>query len=327
MSELTREKIYKNELIKAGATGNNNLERIRSLQNGGGGGGDTPKEEIKVISSLPYIEGVAKVAVATIGDKIYVFGGNVGASSVSKMIYKFDIKTKNVEYVDSFPDSVGLYSEAAAAVGNNVYLFGGRKKVGSSDSANNDIYKYSATNNIASKLSISSSYQKNYMCAVAVGGKIYLLEPTQTHKFRLSVFDVETETIGSLSSTVYLETTTATLFETKAVAVGGYIYYFYEDKISKLDVENLTLSTLEITLPEYLKNEAITTIGGDIYLFGGDTNSVYKFSTTTETIEKLSLEFNEMTSAATAVGSNIYLFGGQWSATKTNSIFELKLQL
>lgn len=36
MSELTKEKVYKKELIKAGAEGNNNLERIRSLQNGGG---------------------------------------------------------------------------------------------------------------------------------------------------------------------------------------------------------------------------------------------------------------------------------------------------
>ena len=35
MSELTKEKIYKRELLKKGATGNNNLERIRSLQNGG----------------------------------------------------------------------------------------------------------------------------------------------------------------------------------------------------------------------------------------------------------------------------------------------------
>ncbi len=324
MSELTKEKIYRNELIKAGATGNNNLERIRSLQNGGGGG--TPKEEIKEISNLPYYEGVAKAAAASIGDKIYVFGGKTSGNTVSNMIYRFDTKTKNTEYVDTFPSSVGLYSEAAAAVGNNVYLFGGRKKVGSSDSANNDIYKYSATNNITSKLSISS-YQKNYMCAVAVGGKIYLLAPTETHRFELYVFDVETETVESSGSAVYLETTTAILFETKAVAVGGYIYYFYEDKISKLDVENLTLSTLEITLPEYLKYEAITAIGGDIYLFGGETNSVYKFSTTTETIEKLSLEFNEMESAATAVGSNIYLFGGQWSGAKTNSIFELKVQL
>ena len=37
MSELTIEKIYKNELIKAGASGNNNLERIRNLAGGGGG--------------------------------------------------------------------------------------------------------------------------------------------------------------------------------------------------------------------------------------------------------------------------------------------------
>ena len=38
MSELTKEKIYKKELEKVGAEGNNNLERIRSL---GGGGGTT----------------------------------------------------------------------------------------------------------------------------------------------------------------------------------------------------------------------------------------------------------------------------------------------
>lgn len=35
MSELTKEKIYKKELIAGGATGNNNLERIRSLAGGG----------------------------------------------------------------------------------------------------------------------------------------------------------------------------------------------------------------------------------------------------------------------------------------------------
>jgi len=34
MSELTKEKIYKKELIAGGATGNNNLERIRSLAGG-----------------------------------------------------------------------------------------------------------------------------------------------------------------------------------------------------------------------------------------------------------------------------------------------------
>lgn len=47
MSELTKEKIYKKELEKVGAEGNNNLERIRSLA---GGGGETPHlYEIKVV--------------------------------------------------------------------------------------------------------------------------------------------------------------------------------------------------------------------------------------------------------------------------------------
>ena len=38
MSELAKEKLYRNELIKAGATGKNNVARIRSLSGGGGGG-------------------------------------------------------------------------------------------------------------------------------------------------------------------------------------------------------------------------------------------------------------------------------------------------
>lgn len=57
MSELTREKIYRNELIKAGATGNNNLERIRSLQNGGGGGATTKLESTRVFKRKKYIVG------------------------------------------------------------------------------------------------------------------------------------------------------------------------------------------------------------------------------------------------------------------------------
>lgn len=52
MSELTKEKIYKNELIKAGAEGNNNLARIRSLQNGGGGG----KTSLSIPHSKPTLK-------------------------------------------------------------------------------------------------------------------------------------------------------------------------------------------------------------------------------------------------------------------------------
>lgn len=37
MSELTKEKIYRNELEKVGGKGDNNLQRIRSLGNGEGG--------------------------------------------------------------------------------------------------------------------------------------------------------------------------------------------------------------------------------------------------------------------------------------------------
>ena len=58
MSELTKEKIYREELIKAGATGNNNLERIRSLQNGGGTGGNTVIANPELTGDEPELNGL-----------------------------------------------------------------------------------------------------------------------------------------------------------------------------------------------------------------------------------------------------------------------------
>lgn len=85
MSELAKEKLYRKELIAGGATGNNNLERIRSLQ---GGGGKTTtslkttrkypfvktKEWIqKVWNGLDYFEGQY---IWTDGTNIYYSNGN-----------------------------------------------------------------------------------------------------------------------------------------------------------------------------------------------------------------------------------------------------------
>ena len=81
MSELTREKIYKRELLKKGATGNNNLERIRSLQNGGGGGATTKLESTRVFKRKKYIVGgwtrINFNGTSAKGDGIWTDGDNI----------------------------------------------------------------------------------------------------------------------------------------------------------------------------------------------------------------------------------------------------------
>ena len=324
MSELTREKIYRNELIKAGATGNNNLERIRSLQNGGGGG--TPKEEIKEIGNFSY--GLSQMASAIVGDNIYLFGGFIGGSHNDSTadIHVFNTKSKQVQKVAEMPN-YNYRSLTSATVGNFVYLFGGRRKLGSSDSANNLIFRFNVTNNEAEQISVLEQYEDNYRCAVAVGGRIYLLRPNVTTMY-IEYYDIVNETVVSTGKNFRI-TTSGDLQEVKAIAVGGFIYYFYDGKISKYNVDTKELTELSITTPETLNGEAITVIGGDIYLFGGISDSVYKFSTANETIEKLSLKFNYDYSATQALGNNIYLLGGISLVDYNQSpkIFELKVQL
>lgn len=324
MSELTKEKIYRNELIKAGATGNNNLERIRSLQNGGGGG--TPKEEIKEISNFNY--DLSEMASATVGDNIYLFGGFIGGTHNDSTadIHVLNTKSNLVQKVAEMP-TFDFRSLTSAVVGNFVYLFGGRKKSGASESANLYLYKFNTTNNVAEQF--GGGEFANYMCAVAVGGKIYLLNPN-VRTMNIEYFDVTkgTVTIESTGKNFQLERQ-GDIRGTKAVAVGGFIYYFYDGKISKYEADTNTLRELSITTPETLSGEAITVIGGDIYLFGGLSDSIYKFSTANETIEKLSLKFNYTYSTAQTLGNNIYLFGGVslLDFSLSSKIFELNVQL
>lgn len=100
MSELTREKIYKKELIAGGATGNNNLERIRSLA--GGSGKKVELLETKIPTP------VRNPLLVRIDDEIFILGGITNNNQYSSNIYAFNIKTKEIRYIsNNFPKIVG----------------------------------------------------------------------------------------------------------------------------------------------------------------------------------------------------------------------------
>ncbi len=71
MSELTKEKIYKKELIAGGATGNNNLERIRSLAGGSGG------NKKYIVEKIGEDNGKRRIDFTTlaVSNNIFSFGG------------------------------------------------------------------------------------------------------------------------------------------------------------------------------------------------------------------------------------------------------------
>lgn len=136
MSELTREKIYKKELIAGGATGNNNLERIRSLA-----GGCTSSKlqsarakaavrnlgefETKVWNNQP-VEFYGR-AVWTDGDNIYFTSGR-GSYILNKETStweEIDLGAGNITTDDMWTDGENTYAYVYGGAG---YIFDKKKK-------------------------------------------------------------------------------------------------------------------------------------------------------------------------------------------------------
>lgn len=101
MSELAKEKLYRKELIKAGATGDNNVARIRSLS-GGGSGKKVELLETKIPTP------VRNPLLVRIDDEIFILGGITNNNQYSPNIYAFNLKTKEIRFVsNNFPKIVG----------------------------------------------------------------------------------------------------------------------------------------------------------------------------------------------------------------------------
>ena len=81
-----------------------------------------PDGEITTLDATMLL-GVSNAGVATVGSKVYIFGGYYGSFCTSA-IGVFDTKTQSYELLDiTLPSTVE--SVAAAAVGTKIYLFGG----------------------------------------------------------------------------------------------------------------------------------------------------------------------------------------------------------
>lgn len=309
MSELTKEKIYKRELLKKGATGNNNLERIRSLQNGGGGGGDTPNEEISVLENFIFEE--KSMAMAVVGDYVYSFGGK-NNNTAHNLIKKINIKTQMITTLSAVLP-INLYSATAVAIGGLIYIIGGRYVEGYTDSANGDFYCFNTVTESIEKLGykLTGSVADN---GVSIGSYIYCIDSNGKIQ-RVNTQDgVVTEMFSHGIS----------FSGSGMINIGNDIYIFggefIKNKIYKYNTDSNDFAELPITFPsEELFGMCVSAIGNNIYIFGGSldnyfthSNAIYKFDTLKNEMKLLSLKlFSPLSMFGIAKnGGSIYIYGG-----------------
>lgn len=315
MSELTREKIYRNELIKAGATGNNNLERIRSLQNGGGGGTGKVNETLSTISEYQ----LADVGVASVGDYIYLFGGKKNGV-VQNTIVKLNSKTLQAETLNVTLD-YRTYSMTAVAIGGFVYAFGGRIIDGNTDTTNAKFYCFDTAKETISELS-SWGFVLN---GATIGNYIYALNTTGD----LCEIDV----VNKQSKRVLINYFPTYLYGSKIASVGSNLYILggeHFSKIYKYNVISNLVTELTFEFETEFASMAVSTIGSNIYIFGGlkmlnpqlACDSIYKIDTIKDEVKLLSLKLPipAYNIGTTSIGSDVYLFGGRDGATEYSNV-------
>ena len=186
---------------------------------------------------------VSRAASASVGTKIYVFGG--AGSKTINAIYAFDTETNTITTLSTALPTAA-YGIGATSIGSNVYLFGGSGS--SSSSRLNTINIFDAETETISTLSTVLPAKRHSLDTVVVGDYIYMFGGmTDSPVTTIYRFNTVTSTIS---------TRTAKLPEAaigKAMAlVGGNVYLIGGDKMLASSRYSSTISVFHalVELPE-----------------------------------------------------------------------------
>lgn len=328
MSELTKEKIYKKELIAGGATGNNNLERIRSLASGGGKGKYTLEKEFFDLGGNTF----SNVAYGIEGGNLVVVGGLTPSGNYSNLVKMISMDAKET-YTPQISGLTALdnnqMSQASFVYGGVLYSFEGSSgEVNAVRLSDGQVFK---------GINAGGSNIKG-ACAVVFGEYVILLggeydsdEPVeQVYTYKMT-YDSD---LGISVPRISLSGSIVPAFgRCTAQKYGSYIYIFggnRSDKIYRVPVtsNNSTISgdylvELETKLPVGLSSLESIMVGKYIYLVGGEDGYVgskpnlFRFNVEDETLEIISdVNHNELgfvgvqKPALVNFGNVIYILGG-----------------
>ena len=274
--------------------------------------------------------GCESICSATIGTKVYLFGGYTGNSRLNT-INVFDTETETITTLSTtLPTACN--SICSATIGTKVYLFGG-----CGSQYLNKINVFDTETETITTLSTTLPTACSYMGSATIGTKVYLFGG-YTGNSRLNtinVFDTETETITTLSTTLptVCNSMGSATIGTKVYLFGGYGSQ-YLNTINVFDTETETITTLSTKLPTSGSNICSATIGTKVYLFGGSdsngagVNTISVFDIEKSTITTLSATLPTKLSyiASATIGTKVYLFGGT-GYLNTINVFTVQSEL
>lgn len=290
------------------------------------GGNESLQINIKSLST-----GIYGITTATVGNKIYLFGGYTN-NGYPNSIQVYDSETNTLQTLDTVLLNTGFLK--ACTVGNKIYLFG------------SNIQIFDTTNYSIQSLSI---YVHGCDSVAAVGTKIYSFggysgkstSIDSGYYNDIQVFDTVNNTLSTLSATLHDRASKigAIAVGTKIYLFGGYARWFRDHTnyatIQIFDTLTSTVQLLDTNLLSGGYDFGISSVGNKIYLFGqhyttqsGTTlyNSFYNriqvFDIINNTIQRLDIQLPSGTAniGTSAVGTKIYLFGGQTSNDSLSTI-------
>lgn len=242
------------------------------------------------------------VACATMGNKIYIFGGQqqvLSDTSTSSFvtystIQVYDASSNTIETLSAVLDSA-LGFVSCASVGTSIYIFGGQYsyKFASRYGGTENFYLAKAYDKIQifdtksnSITTLADETVGGYgagMCCCAIGDKIYLFGGRDGGRASSSSYDIR---------------------------------YTQSSRIRVFDTNTNTIKTLSTTLPSALSFASCAAVDNKIYLFAGESSAsknIFVYDTildTTETLTGISTTIGKY-AGSLSMGSKIYLFAGQ----------------
>jgi N-acetylneuraminic acid mutarotase len=221
--------------------------------------------------------------IATVGTKIYLFGGFAkDGYTIYDTINVFDTETNEMETLTTvMPEAMD--SMTTAVIGTKIYLFGGIATEDTTDT----IYVFDTETNTIEILDAKLPDICHTMSSAVVGTKIYLFggynfDNGPIYLDTICVFDAETntiETLGSKLPNAAIDMPT-TVSGTKIYLFGGQSHtsnssgssastqVTYYDTINVFDTETNTLKTLNTKIPSGIRISTYcsASVGDKVYL-------------------------------------------------------------
>jgi N-acetylneuraminic acid mutarotase len=241
--------------------------------------------------SVNFAKSAGSMTSASVGTKIYYFGGYAGGV-LNAYAFVFDSETKKFSKLSSISDAKLAYM-SSAVLGTKVYLFGGYN--GSASQAFIEVFD--TETNACERLSTSLPQGRRKMASAVVGTDVYLFGGVYgtTAVNTIFKFDSVTKQITTLDTTL-----PTNLCSMASAVIGGKVYLFggsnkdssitsgnLYNTIHVFDPETLSFTTLNETLPAAMYNFGTAAVGMTAYLIGGNFGG-----TLTDMINTFSVEFD-----------------------------------